>query len=562
MRDGSRVPPARSSLGTGDRSSDGALTVPTTGGQSSLPETATAPTDATLGQGEAAKPASSLPRRVRGTNGARSPARVERPVLPDSFVERFRAAAAASEAREADRENNGAGAHEAAKHRGAPPDPTTQGKPATASPSLPHRVRGTNGAPKPPAKVRRPFSAGMSNAGPPDDNTQPIPAVSGKPATEMPSATASSAAVAAADEEAAASPQDARAEESAGEKPVAVTAVPAEPTSPAPDRTGTKQAAAHRPAAATVIPAQRSAKHHASVKRAEPAAAKNRTGRAYRMAGLLVIVVALAVGVGSFVTLHHSGRSGHKALVPSAQIPLVIRNTAGVWVATQIAVGDVVACDPVMCQTLKAHGVADSRLRVQWPGSDNLSGCSVVVATPALQGQLGARLDSRYAPAIIARFGSGDQQIVVRAAAPHGAAAYRADLASDLADRKAAGASFASGLKSAQLSAAEKKELAAGQVDARLMVLVADLETRRQVRVETFGDASPGVATTTAPLRSADLVITSNAIKQSLLAALDNVVRHWPKYRPAHVDPVRLATGGLGLRIEFAAPSPLGFLNQ
>ncbi len=74
------------------------------------------------------------------------------------------------------------------------------------------------------------------------------------------------------------------------------------------------------------------------------------------MAGLLVIVVALAVGAGSFAALHHSGHSGHKALVPSAQIPLAIRNTAGVWVASQIAGGDIVACDPVMCQTLKAHG--------------------------------------------------------------------------------------------------------------------------------------------------------------------------------------------------------------
>ena len=66
----------------------------------------------------------------------------------------------------------------------------------------------------------------------------------------------------------------------------------------------------------------------------------------------------------------------------------------------------------------------------------------------------------------------------------------------------------------------EKKQLAAGQVDSRLIVLVADLETRHQVRVAAFGDASPGVTETTAPLRSADLVITSNAIKRSLLAAL------------------------------------------
>ena len=279
-----------------------------------------------------------------------------------------------------------------------------------------------------------------------------------------------------------------------------------------------KKAADYRPAAPPVIPAQRSVKHQAPRKAVKSVAEKNRTGRGYRVIGLLVIVVALAVGVGSFVALHHSGRSGHKALIPSAQIPLVIRNTAGAWVASQVAASDTVACDPVMCQALKAHGMAASRLRVQWPGSDNLSGSAIVVATPVLQGQLGSKLDSAYAPGIIARFGSGDRQIVIRAAAPHGAAVYRSALASDLTERKAAGATFAYyGPASAELSTVEKKQLAGGRVDSRLIVLIADLETRHLVRVEAFGDASPGVTETTAPLRSADLVITSNAIEQSLL---------------------------------------------
>ena len=193
----------------------------------------------------------------------------------------------------------------------------------------------------------------------------------------MPGGAASSAAAAAAEQEAAASPQGAPAEESAGEKPAAaVTAVPAQPTGPSPAEPGAKQAADYRPAA----PPRYLRRNGASStrlpeKRRKSDAGKNRTGRAYRMVGLLVIVVALAVGAGSFVALHHSGRSGHKALLPSAQIPLAIRNTAGAWVASQVAASDVVACDPVMCQALKAHGMAAGRLRVQWPGSDDLSGC-------------------------------------------------------------------------------------------------------------------------------------------------------------------------------------------
>lgn len=279
------------------------------------------------------------------------------------------------------------------------------------------------------------------------------------------------------------------------------------------------------------------------------------------MISLLVIVAALAAGAGSFAALHHTGHGDRKADLSSATIPLAIRSTAGIWVASQVAAGGTVACDPVMCQALKAHGISARRLRVQWPGSDNLSGCAIVVATPVLQRQFGTRLGSVYAPAVIARFGSGDRQILVRATSPHGAAAYHSSLVSDVAARKAAGATFASGPASAQLSAPEKKELAAGHVDSRLIVLIADLETRRRVQVAAFGDSSPGVNETAAPLRSADLVIDSNATKRSLLAALSEEAGHYPQYRPAHVITLRLPTGQMALRMEFAAPSPLGLLG-
>jgi hypothetical protein len=564
MREDSRVPPSRSSPDSGDQSSDGALVMPPTRGESSLPESATAAADATLEQAEAAKSSSSLPRRVRGSNGARPPARVERPVLPESFLERFRAAAAASEAREADGEDKAAAGPEAPDDRSARFDQATQSKPAAASSPLPHRVHGTNGAPKPPAQLRPPFPIKVSDDHPsaPGATTQPIPVVSDAPATEMPGDAARSAAAGAAEQEAAAPPRGASAEESAGEKPAdAATAAPPQPMNPPSAEPGGKKAADSRPTAPTVIPAQRSVKHQAHGKAVKSAAAKNRTGQGYRMIGLLVIVVALAIGVGSFAALHHGGHSGHKAHIPSAQIPLAIRNTAGAWVASQVAASDTVACDPVMCQALKAHGMTASRLRVQWPGSDSLSGSAIVVATPVLQSQLGSKLDSAYAPEIIARFGSGERQIVIRAAAPHGAAAYRSDLASDLTERKAAGVTFAYGPASSELSAVEKKQLAAGQVDSRLIVLIAELETRHQVRIAAFGDASPGVNETAAPLRSADLVITSNAIKRSLLDAVGQGAARWRQYRPAHVHTLRLPTGQMALRIEFAAPSPLGLLD-
>jgi hypothetical protein len=277
------------------------------------------------------------------------------------------------------------------------------------------------------------------------------------------------------------------------------------------------------------------------------------------MAGLLIIVVGLAVASGTFAMLHGKGHGGSGTFVSSAKISPAIRNAAGAWVASQVAASDTVACDPVMCRVLQTHGIADSRVRVLWPGSDNLAGSSVVIATPAVAGQFGARLGAVYAPGIIARFGSGTQQISVRAVAPHGAAAYRSDVAKDLSARKAAGAELV-GPAAGQISPVERKELAAGQVDSRVIVVLAGIE-KHPVQVVGFGDAGPGVTRTTAPFRSVDLAVTSSASKRAMLAALGAEAAGDRQYHPSRVGTVHLPNGHLVLRIEFAAPSPLGIFG-
>ncbi len=71
---------------------------------------------------------------------------------------------------------------------------------------------------------------------------------------------------------------------------------------------------------------------------------------------------------------------------------------------------------------------------------------------------------------------------------------------------------------------------------------------------------SPGVGPAAAPLRSADLVVTSGAAQRSILAELGGAARD-PRYRPAQVDTVRFPGGKTVLRVQFAAPSPLGLLG-
>ncbi len=63
----------------------------------------------------------------------------------------------------------------------------------------------------------------------------------------------------------------------------------------------------------------------------------------------------------------------------------------------------------------------------------------VIVSTAAIRNLFGSRLDSVYAPTVLASFGSGKARIDVRVIAPHGAAAYLAALRADLQERKSVG---------------------------------------------------------------------------------------------------------------------------
>ena len=149
---------------------------------------------------------------------------------------------------------------------------------------------------------------------------------------------------------------------------------------------------------------------------------------------------------------------------------------------------------------------------------------------------------------------------------PGGAARYQAALAADLAARRSAGAQLlhsrridVSAQGAGQLQA---NQLRAGQVDSRLLVMLALLASQRSWRVIAFGDASPRVPLAEAPFRQ--VVITGAGGPDGvagLAAALALVRAQRAPYQPAQVTTVHLADGQAGLRIDFAAPSPLGLLT-
>jgi hypothetical protein len=268
-----------------------------------------------------------------------------------------------------------------------------------------------------------------------------------------------------------------------------------------------------------------------------------------------VIAVLAAGSVALFG--HITTAAGQRASAAALRAEMATRNLAAAWVFQQVSRTAKVSCDPAMCVTLEAHGIPKADLLELRPGTATPLGSDVIVATAPVRSQFGSVLDSVYAPVVIASFGSGGERITIRVIAPDGAANYRSALAADMLARKASGAQL---LLSTRItaSAAASKQLAAGQVDLRLLYAIAYMASQQPVDIVAFGDSPPG-ASAGIPLRSADLTeadgTASLAELQAMLAGLRG--QH-ALSAGVQAEIVRLAGGRTVLQIEFAAPSPLG----
>jgi hypothetical protein len=302
-----------------------------------------------------------------------------------------------------------------------------------------------------------------------------------------------------------------------------------------------------------------------------PAAARpRRPGRRYRIAGLILAVLALAAaGTIALLLSGNTTRTGQSTGSGSSGrgAGTFVRNRAAAWVAGQISRTTVVACDPVMCQALRARSVPAASLYQVGAQTTSPLSSQVIIATAAVRAQFGSLLGSVYAPAVLASFGAGPDRIDIRQTAQHGAAAYRAMLRADLANRKASGTELLHSSRIATTFAA-RRQLAAGQVDTRLLIAIAQMAATHPMYIVDFGRPAPG-AGPDMPLRQADLAEDANARHHPGHAASAGYVRSMlsflhgqhGRFRPAYVRTVHLPGGATVLRIEFAAPSPLGLLG-
>ncbi len=229
------------------------------------------------------------------------------------------------------------------------------------------------------------------------------------------------------------------------------------------------------------------------------------------------------------------------------------RQQAATWVAAQVSRGVVVSCDPLMCAALQVKGFPAADLSVIGPASGDPLGSGVVISTAAVRSQLGPRLATVYAPAIIATFGGGATLVQVRVVVPGGAAAYFPALRADQKERATAGGEL-SRAKRVRATPAAKKELARGQVDSRLLMTLTGLAHQVPVRITSFGGASPGSATgdpfrimtITVPTSHYQPVLDFLRPQRAPLLAVISAHRHG---RTASIT------------IEFTEPSPVGLLN-
>ena len=276
-------------------------------------------------------------------------------------------------------------------------------------------------------------------------------------------------------------------------------------------------------------------------------------------AAVIGVVQLTGTSSGRAARLPASGRAGPSPVprggsARSSGAAAAARAQAAAWIAGQVGGDETIGCDPSMCTALGAHGVASTRLVSLPPSGSGAPGADIVVASGSTHAWLTAA-----APALLASVGSGASLLEVRAVSPGGAAAYQAALRSDLADRRSAGAQLMHSRR-IEVSAQGTGQLAAGEVDTRLLVMLAVLASQHSWRVIAFGDASPGVPLTEAPYRQVIIAADGGGRTASLTAALTLLRAQRGPYQPAQVTTVRLAGGQPGLRIDFATPSPLGLL--
>jgi hypothetical protein len=277
-------------------------------------------------------------------------------------------------------------------------------------------------------------------------------------------------------------------------------------------------------------------------------------------AAVVVALIAASVAVSRSL-------AGQQKPPPGPQHgPVAVSATdeAAAWVAAQVSRSGIVSCDPAACRALETAGFTPGQLLVLHRGAAAAAlSSAVIVETATVRADVGAGFNARYAPVVLASFGSGARQIEVRVVEAKGAAAYQRALASDLAARRMATTELLNSPRFI-VSGPARRQVRAMRVDERLLIMISYLTTLDRVSVVAFGDSGPG-AGASGPLRSAELAIETKSGRPATLAELDQALttmrQSLTPYRTTLAKIIRLGDGRDGLAVEYAAPTPLGIIS-
>jgi len=224
---------------------------------------------------------------------------------------------------------------------------------------------------------------------------------------------------------------------------------------------------------------------------------------------------------------------------------------AAAWVVEQVAAVTPVACDATMCGYLQARGMQAGQQVVIRPGDALPGPATVVVATPLVRTRTGSAL-AASAPEILASFGRGPSQVLVRFTRAGGVPAYRAAARATVRAGVLAGRALVA-RRSITVSATAKRQLASGRVDPRLLSVLGKLAAKKDIYLAAFGDTGPGAAWPS-PLRSVTLGRFSGpSPMQAAFRALRTLLA---RYR-GKVAKLHRPGGVIDLTVRMPAPSPM-----
>ena len=217
-----------------------------------------------------------------------------------------------------------------------------------------------------------------------------------------------------------------------------------------------------------------------------------------------------------------------------------------------------------MCKALTDDGFPSREVRVLGPTAPSPVTSAVVIVTQAVRDQFGTSLTYDYAPAILATFGSADASVTVQVIDAQGAAgvpegAWRRPERAEIRRNRPGGCSQPHDVGRGQAAAAGRRARLAATGGARPPWL-----SKQSIDILDFGNIPTGCRQHhPAPLcgsgrersgRSSDRFgLRAGPAGRSGLDARS-------LYRPTRIVTVTV-DGQAALRVEFAAPSPLGLFG-